>query len=171
MQANNDQRGLLISSKQQLYREAKAGKSHVKLNTGGWHFDERNESSILGAHFAQAVAAISTGKIDLILSANKVKARKKLFFEEPHLNPLLTTSHISHQCDAHFMEESLHWRKNGITFPTAKRDFKVPAPKVFVKTGSDPDHGTAVFGRKRQIRPLSRRKKLQTEIMKHDIVS
>lgn len=136
-----------------------------------WHYDELTEASILGAHFAQAIAVISTGHVEEVLQANARTPTKKVFFEEPRNNPPLHNTHISHEYDAYQIEQDRYWRKNGTVFPVAKRECKVPAPPRYVKTGPDPDHGMKMFGRTREIKPLLRRKKLLTQTMKHDTVS
>ncbi|RYH30950.1 hypothetical protein EON65_03835 [archaeon] len=145
---------------------------HVKIHSpvGPWHFEELTEASLLGAHFAQAVSIISHGDFDKILDANKQVPLRKMALADRRFNPHLDYMHISHDCEAHFTEQEKAWHKAGPRFPRGDRKCKVPVPKVFVKTGDDPDHGTKIFGRQREVRPFSRIKKLHTDAMKHDTV-
>eukprot|EP00981_Chlorochromonas_danica_P003103 scaffold620_cov177-Ochromonas_danica.AAC.3 len=133
-----------------------------------WPSEEASEISILGNHFAQAVAVVSIGLGEEVLKANKRLPTKKIFFEEPQYNPAIANTHIDHEYDAHFNEETRYWAKRGTVFPTAKRNCQVPQPKRFIKTGPDVNHGEKIFGRTRQVHQLSGRKKLLTESMYHD---
>lgn len=137
---------------------------------GSWHFEELTETSLLGAHFAQAVSIISHGDFDKILDANKQVPQRHMAIADKRFNPHLEYIHISHDCEAHFAEQEKAWRKGGPIFSRGDRKCTVPIPKVFVKKGDDPDHGIKIFGRQREIRPFSRIKRLHTSGMKHDTV-
>lgn len=123
--------------------------------------EEETEASIIGSHFANAIAIIAMGKAETLKEKKKKpKSFRTIFYEEDRYNPPLNQAHITSAFEAHEVDDKLSWNKKGLTFKTGNREFKPPFgdkgpthpeeyPLIFEKP-------IKTFGRTREVRPLSR---------------
>lgn len=137
-----------------------------------WQFEQESEASILGSHFAYAIAAIATGNKDKIANPtnSKVKPFRKIFYEDPLNNPSLSQASVTAGFDSYSVEEQIHWSQKGTVFPIARRKFGVPPdvgphkpvefPFVFEKP-------IKAYERKGEVRPFSRVKKISSQARLH----
>lgn len=138
------------------------------MNSSFWHLDQESEASVLGSHFAHAVAAIATGHLEEF--APKPIPSRKTYFQEPRYNPNLQYAHITSGFDAHYIEEAKHWHRRSVPFDHQPRITQV-APRTAEDNG--PRHAenyvhifeqpVVSFGRNRMIRPQSRLKTAHTQ--------
>ena len=68
-----------------------------------------------GADFANAIKAFASGELE-VLSKTQYSPTKTLFWEEKRFNPSLNYTHISHEFDAHNIEQNKYWKKSGSKF-------------------------------------------------------
>jgi hypothetical protein len=90
--------------------------------TSRWVLDDtdghsdKNQESLNGMQFAETIQSIAKGEFSLSHPKRVYPARKKIFWEENRYNPLILTSQISHEHEAHQIEQEKYWKKSGKKF-------------------------------------------------------
>lgn len=130
-----------------------------------WQLEKESEASIVGSHFARAVASVAYGHVDEP-TLKTTSPFRKIFYEEPLNNPSLSQAHVSAAYDAHALEEQTHWHKRGNKFTVEERKFtKDPdqgpkRPEEFPYVFEKP---IISFQRNRQVRPFNKIHKISCE--------
>jgi len=140
-----------------------------------WHFEQETEASILGSHFARAVATIAYGQFDEGLETRPKTTTspfRKIFYEEPMNNPGLAQAHVSAAYDAHEIEEQKHWHNGGNSFASEKRKFTYPpdqGPKKPIEFPYVFERPIVAYERKGTVRPFAERYRITSEARRHHV--